>query len=93
MVKRDLKEFPRVLHFQSGGIPRVDLEKAYGKVQADLTQVAQNAGATVINPMDVLCTNICSSLDADGEPIYKDLAHLRPTYVRKKANFIDVALQ
>lgn len=93
MAKRDIKEFPRVLSIRSGGIPRVELENTYGKIRTDLTQVAVNAGATVISPMDSLCGVICFAVDAEGEPIYKDGAHLRPTYVRRKADFIDVTVQ
>ena len=93
MAKRDLKAFPRVLSIRSGGIPRVQLEKAYGKIQADLAQAAANAGATVIRPMDYLCDANCSGVAAEGEPMYMDGYHLRPTYVRRKADFIDVTMR
>lgn len=93
MAKRDLKAFPRVLSIRSGGIPRAELEIAYGQIQADLAQEAVKAGATVITPMDSLCEAYCSGVDVDGEPMYKDGGHLRPTYVRRKADFIDVTVQ
>lgn len=93
MAKRDLKAFPRVLSIRSGGIPRVDLETAYGQVQSDLARVAIDAGAAVINPMNSLCATNCAGIDADGEPMYKDAGHLRPSYVQRHADFIDVTLR
>lgn len=93
LAKRDLTAFPRVLTIQSGGIPKVQLEKAYGQIQSDLAQVAVRAGATVINPLDYLCKSNCPAVDTEGEPMYKDAGHLRPTYVRHKADFIDITVQ
>lgn len=93
MVKRDLKAFPKILSLQNGEIPRVDLDKAYGQIQTDLAQVAVDAGATVINPMNSLCAHNCSGIETDGEPIYKDTNHLRPSYVRRHAEFIDVTVR
>jgi peptidoglycan/LPS O-acetylase OafA/YrhL len=93
MAKRDLKSFPRILSVRIGGIPKVGLEKAYGRIQGDLAHMARDAGAIVINPMDSLCMSACSGVDAEGEPMYKDAAHLRPAYVRENADFIDVTVR
>ncbi|WP_223452214.1 MULTISPECIES: acyltransferase family protein [unclassified Pseudomonas] len=93
MVQRDLTAFPKLMSFKSNGIPRDELEKAYGQIQTDLAQVAKSAGAMVIKPMDSLCTPNCSGVDADDEPMYKDGDHLRPKYVSQKADFIDETMR
>lgn len=93
MAKRDLTAFPKVLSVRGGVVKRDDLEKAYGRIQADLANIGRNSGAEVIRPMDYLCTPDCSGLDSKGEPIYKDKNHLRPSYVRINADFMDVTVR
>jgi len=76
-----------------GGIARANLDANYSAVQLDLQKVGEETGANVIRPIDSLCNATqCPSVDVNGEPIYKDNAHLRPKYVRKKAHFIDEVL-
>ncbi|WP_075258297.1 acyltransferase family protein [Herbaspirillum camelliae] len=90
MITRDLKYFPHAIKLKEGGLSRKDIDERYGKIQKDLEQIARSAGADVVNPMDFLCNATkCSSLDDEGEPIYKDRSHLRPQYVRYRASFID----
>ena len=44
-------------------------------------------------PMDFVCDDLyCPSVDLKGEPMYKDRAHLRPSYVRQNASFIDTVV-
>lgn len=93
MVQRDLTTFPKVLSFRSNGVRREDLDKTYGQIQTDMEHVAKSAGAMVVKPMDSLCTPDCSGVDAEDEPIYKDRDHLRPRYVRQKADFIDETMR
>lgn len=31
----------------------------------------------------------CPAVTADGEPMYRDFAHLRPSYVRDHVRFLD----
>lgn len=93
IIKREPSTFPAVFTIRNEGVLRSDLESRYGQAQNDLASVATAAGATVIRPMDYLCTVTCPGLDADNEPLYKDLAHLRPSYVRNKAGFIDITLK
>jgi peptidoglycan/LPS O-acetylase OafA/YrhL len=51
-------------------------------------------GAQIIDPFPILCPNgICPALDANGEPIYKDWDHFRPTYIRKNGFFIDQTME
>ncbi|MGY2185513.1 acyltransferase family protein [Pseudomonas sp. SDO5591_S426] len=93
MIHRDLMSFPNILSVSTDSILRSDLDKAYGKVQDDLARIGAAAGAKIIKPMDFLCSVDCPSVDAEGEPMYKDSGHLRPTYVRQNAYFIDESLR
>jgi peptidoglycan/LPS O-acetylase OafA/YrhL len=89
IAQRRLKHFPNVFQVRDGGIDSASLAIKYGAIQSDLARIASEAGATVIKPIDYLCNERCDSLDASGSPIYKDGAHLRPTFVRTHATFID----
>jgi hypothetical protein len=93
LVKRDLKMFPKIFSVRTNGVKGDDIEKDYGRLHTDLAEVAVTAGAIVINPMSALCFPDCLGVDAEGEPMYKDLGHLRPFYVRRWANFIDVTVR
>lgn len=93
LVKRDLKMFPKIFSIRTDGVKGGDIEKDYGRLHTDLAEVAVTAGAIVINPMSALCFPDCLGVDAEGEPMYKDLGHLRPFYVRRWANFIDVTVR
>src|SRR4030095_7430872 len=54
-----------------------------------LLAVAEYGGATAIDPVAFLCRNgRCPTLMDDGSPVYKDVSHLRPTYVREHAIFL-----
>jgi hypothetical protein len=93
MAKRDLKSFPRIWSVRGGGVRRDQMEEAYGRLHSDLAEVARSSGAVVINPMDYLCTPDCDGVDSEGQPRYKDGFHLRASYVRRKAEFIDVTVR
>lgn len=61
-----------------------------GPIGAKLRQVAESAGAIVIDPVEFLCnTTTCPALTSTGEPMYKDATHLRPSYVRDNVLFLD----
>lgn len=89
IVHRDLKDFPKVFSLRDGGEAMAELERKMGRLQADLEQVGISAGASIIKPMNFLCSVNCRGTDQNNSPIYKDGAHLRPTYVRDHAEFID----
>lgn len=85
-----LRGYRHLLSIRDGGVKRESIDSVYEQVQSDLKKIAELNDAIVISPIDYLCTStICPSLDGSGEPIYKDSTHLRPTYVRKNALFID----
>lgn len=51
-------------------------------------------GAHIIDPFPILCPDgVCPALDANGEPIYKDWDHFRPSYIRKNGSFIDQTME
>ena len=54
-----------------------------------LKQLALNAGATVIDPLDTLCTNGRCPIIANRRPVYVDTHHLSATYVKNHADFMD----
>lgn len=88
-AQRRIEYFPNMFKIRDGGIDTASLANRYGLIQSDLTRIASQAGAMVIKPIDYLCNERCDSLDASGTPIYKDGYHLRPTFVRAHAKFID----
>ena len=93
MVKRSFREFPYMMSTRTGGLDYREFRDKYGHIKNDLIKVAQDSGAIVIDPESSLCSgDTCKAIDSNGDPLYKDSAHLRPTYVRKHAKFIDKAL-
>lgn len=90
MAQRSLRTFPHVLSIRAGGVERASLDAAFGPIQADLERTAVSAGARVIHPFDYVCSAArCPAVDERGAPMYKDGTHLRPTWVRRHAVFID----
>lgn len=92
MARRDLRDFPNIFKMRRGGMDRADLGSEFDLIRSDLDKVATEAGAIVIDPVDYLCGERCESLDEQGEPIYKDTTHLRPSFVRHSVNYIDVTV-
>jgi peptidoglycan/LPS O-acetylase OafA/YrhL len=83
------------LPFISG--PRVDatsFESFVAPVIDRLRAIAEQSGATAVDPRDALCEGmICPSTNADGLPRYLDSNHLGATSARENASFIDEMLQ
>lgn len=58
-----------------------------------LRKIANRIGVTVIDPFKTLCSQQrCKITNKFSEPIYYDNDHLRPYFVRKHANYIDVVM-
>ena len=69
-------------------------QKQYGKLLGEISKIAHENGASVIDPLDYLCTNgICIFEDDQGVPIYYDDHHLRPGYVREHVKYLDETVQ
>lgn len=63
-------------------------------IRRRLTQIAARTSATIIDPTNYLCgATTCSTIEADGRPIYRDWNHLRASYVRDHADFLDIVTE
>lgn len=93
MIQRSLRDFPDVLKLRIRSLNLNQLMEQYGNIRRDLKLVAKENEIEVIDPIDYLCDlNTCPSVDTNGEPIYKDGSHLRPSFVRTQAFFVDRAI-
>lgn len=94
MAERRLNKFPNLLQVRDGGVSQSKFDGAFGVIRNDLRKLAAASGATLIDPLDFLCKdNWCPSVDATGAPMYKDAAHLRPSFVRTNATFMDATVR
>jgi peptidoglycan/LPS O-acetylase OafA/YrhL len=68
---------------------RSQMEKFVGKISDKIQRVAETAGARVIKPMDYLCDKQICPISIDGQFRYIDNYHLRASFVRDHAAYID----
>lgn len=69
---------------------RADIENYNGEIDKRIQAVAEVAGARIINPMDYLCDKEdCPIFAHDGHLIYYNWDHLRASFVREHAIWID----
>lgn len=60
------------------------------KLRTQLIDIANQAHIKIIDPADTLCPHqLCKISNEHGEPLYKDTNHLRASYVRNNASYID----
>jgi peptidoglycan/LPS O-acetylase OafA/YrhL len=86
--------FGTLKYKESAGFTRSEFEFRFGSVNERLRKIAVGSGATVVDPMPAMCPGgVCSALAADGAPIYADGVHIRSSYVRQFASFIDVTMK
>lgn len=72
---------------------RVDIDRVVEPIVSQVRQVAERAGASIIDPMASLCdAATCPAVTAYGEPMYRDFAHLRPSYVREHVRYLDATV-
>ena len=56
----------------------------------DVSNIGKQVGAIVLEPHRLLCiSDICPTMSPDGDPLYKDIHHMRPFYVRNYVLFLD----
>jgi peptidoglycan/LPS O-acetylase OafA/YrhL len=76
--------------------PRVDarpFESFVAPLTDRLRNIAAQTGAIVVDPRVTLCDGlICSSTGLDGLPLYVDSNHLRGSFARERASFLDEML-
>jgi peptidoglycan/LPS O-acetylase OafA/YrhL len=84
-----------VLNRQDPSLKELMAEKtptslSHGEVMDLFVREAGRQGVTVIDPIPQLSTNgICPSLDDQKRPLYCDPHHLRSSYVRDHASYLD----
>ena len=75
-------------------VKKADFNRFIAPIEDRLIQVANRTGATLIRPADYFCeAETCPATDANGDPLYQDDQHLRPSATVKRATFIDGTLQ
>jgi len=81
-----------VLH--GGGIKKNDFVQYASPVVNPLREIANQTGATVIDPLDYLCSsNFCPAALEDGTPIYRNSKHLALRFVRDHMNYLDQTMR
>ena len=71
-------------------VERATIVRATGPFVSRLVQIAQDTGASVIDPMDSLCnTQNSPPVTPGGEPMYHDSWHLRQTYIEEHVSYLD----
>jgi peptidoglycan/LPS O-acetylase OafA/YrhL len=69
---------------------RSDIENRVAEFSNKIQEAAEAAGAHVIKPIDYLCDrDICPAFTSDGHVRYFDNNHLRASFVREHATYID----
>jgi peptidoglycan/LPS O-acetylase OafA/YrhL len=69
---------------------RSNMEKSIGIIDQKIQRAAEAAGARVIKPLDYLCYDgLCPITDKNGHLMYFNYGHLRGSYVRDHATYID----
>jgi len=92
MIKRSL--FDLSFSVDARPISRAKTVANIESVDSLLRGVAQRTGAFVLDPLPVLCaTDMCPVIDSNGDPIYMNSGHLRPSYVRDNIHFLDTLLR
>ena len=62
--------------------------------RTELENLAIKNGAIVIDPIKHLChENKCPVFDSEGNPLYWDEMHMRASYVRSSADYIDITVK
>lgn len=69
---------------------RADIEAHNGAISKRLQDISEEVGAHVIKPMDYLCDKkTCPIFTKDGHLMYYNYDHLRASFVKKHAIWID----
>ncbi len=68
-------------------------EGKFGEINSILRKIGENAGATVIDPVEHLCPQRqCPFFDQNGVPLYLDASHLTRAYALSSAGYVDATL-
>jgi hypothetical protein len=66
-----------------------EMKMTQGELMDKITYLAEQAGAKVIDPMPYLSKDGVCFRFIDGKPIYRDGTHLRASFVRDNAIYLD----
>ncbi len=84
------REFSGVNTTKTTVCKKEDFVREHGEILSKIASAAKKSGASVVDPLDDLCTNgVCISADENGVPIRFDAHHLRPGYVREHVKYLD----
>jgi peptidoglycan/LPS O-acetylase OafA/YrhL len=94
MVKRSLTGF-QIAPDVEEPVPIDGLRAVYASADAKLRVIAQETGATLLDPFPDVCGSGdgCSPFFGGGEPKFSDGVHLRPVFVREHLNILDILLK
>ena len=94
MVTRSLTGFQIAPEFDKA-LPVAGLRAVHAAIDARLRTIAENTGATLLDPFPDVCgtKEACSPLFGAGEPKFSDGMHLRPVFVREHLHFLDPLLK
>jgi len=68
----------------------VEIGSKQFELHFELTNLAERAGAIVIDPLPAFChARKCKTLSSEGIPVFKDSSHFNPEWANKYATFID----
>ena len=60
------------------------------KLATEMTENFKERGVAIVDQASVICPkNLCSALDVQGRPIYKDTQHMRPFFVKQEMDVLD----
>ena len=73
------------------GVPTSDLRRSLAPTNERLQAIAARTGATTLDPFADICGAgiTCPFLFADGQPVFSDGLHLRPSFVADHIHVFD----
>ena len=76
------------------GVASADLRRSLAPIDARLQAIAARTGATILDPFADICGTgpVCPFLFADGQPVFSDGLHLRPSFVADRIHVFDALL-
>ncbi len=76
------------------GVPSAELRRAVAATDRRLQEIAGRTGATTLNPFTDICGSgpVCPFLFGDGQPVFSDGLHLRPSFVADRIGVFDALL-
>ncbi|WP_373921709.1 acyltransferase family protein [Undibacterium cyanobacteriorum] len=94
IAERSVQSLWQGFRLRTGGRRLSEFEVPFAQIKLDLSRAGKDSDVIVIDPTDTICSaDLCSSVDENLAPKYKDNGHLRPTYVREHIRFMDQTIE